>query len=189
MFIKSQRRQIFREGGGIYQISSYISLLPSTYIYFCFLVIVAWEVLGRRRPATVALPSPWPWPLPIKRNFFITPIYCGQVQQATVWSNSVRLAHLNLCVCTQTIGDATAGATAARRRFSFASQKSIHDSVRPPHWQHCGTAICRLPVLHAGINNINTDNMAASSHVPVPPPNQTNVSMPYFPNPYLPIYF
>uniref|UniRef100_A0A0E0K287 Uncharacterized protein n=1 Tax=Oryza punctata TaxID=4537 RepID=A0A0E0K287_ORYPU len=48
------------------------------------------------------------------------------------------------------------------------------------------TAIYRLLVLHAGIigqrpaaadlmeDNINTDNMADSSHVPVPPPNQTN---------------
>uniref|UniRef100_A0A0E0EWA7 Uncharacterized protein n=1 Tax=Oryza meridionalis TaxID=40149 RepID=A0A0E0EWA7_9ORYZ len=81
-------------------------------------------------------------------------------------------------VCTQTIGDATAGAAAARRRFSFASQKSIRDSAALAAPRHChvpttGAACWHHRPAAADLmeDNINTDNMADSSHVPVPPPN------------------
>ncbi|EEC66651.1 hypothetical protein OsI_32918 [Oryza sativa Indica Group] len=127
----------------------------------------------------------------VKRNFFITPIYGAQVQQATVCSQFSSAGPSISRVCTQTIGDATAGAAAARRRFSFASQKSIRDSAALVAPRHChvpttGAACWHHRPAAADLmeDNINTDNMADCSHVPVPPPNQTNVSRPYFPNPY-----
>uniref|UniRef100_A0A0E0MGB2 tyrosine--tRNA ligase n=1 Tax=Oryza punctata TaxID=4537 RepID=A0A0E0MGB2_ORYPU len=66
-----------------------------------------------------------------------------EVQHATVWPNSVQLAHLCHCVCTRTIGDATTGAAAAWRCFSFASRKSIRVSATPPHCHLLTTGAAR----------------------------------------------
>uniref|UniRef100_A0A0E0QX03 RRM domain-containing protein n=1 Tax=Oryza rufipogon TaxID=4529 RepID=A0A0E0QX03_ORYRU len=93
------------------------------------------------------------------------------VQQATVCPQFSSAGPSISRVCTQTIGDATAGAAAARRRFSFASQKSIRDSAALAAPRHChvpttGAACWHHRPAAADLmeDNINTDNMADSSH-------------------------